>query len=301
MKPLRPLGLCALAALILLAGTVRARTVMLVVSNDDAFSQKIIAGFKKSFSGVMEETNLFGLEDRSRQLGDSLAGNQPRLFIAIGNLAAKTAKQYCSNCPVLYAASSVSEGIDLSGPNIYGISNIPNPAKMMENIRVVFPEVKNVGLIYQPKNTGKLVPAFQAAASRNGLALNAVSISQMKEVPKAFDQLAATIDLLLLLEDPGVITNDTLPYLFINSIKRKIPMFVSNEDLLKKCGAAGYAQDPEQLGVELAGFASEILQSKASGGKTKSISGSLLLNKKIAQMYDYNFPAQAATQGSMVQ
>ena len=296
-----PILIAFAAFLVLCAAPARARTVLLVVSADDPYDQKIAASFKKTYSGILDETNLFGLEDRSRQLGTSLADNPPRLLVAVGDLAARTAKQYCANCPVLYAAASNPDGINLSGPNVYGISNIPSPAKMMENVKLAFPEVKNVGLIYQPKNTGKLIAPLQAAASKSGLALNTVPIEQMKEVPKAFDQLANSVDLLLLLQDPGVITTDTLHYLFINCIKKKIPVFVSNEDLLRKCGVAGYGLDPEQLGAELAGLASDIMRDKVAGSKVRSENGSLLLKKKIAQMYNYNFSAQATSVGISMQ
>jgi ABC-type uncharacterized transport system substrate-binding protein len=70
---------------------------------------------------------------------------------------------------------------------------------------------------------------------------------------------------------------------------------------LKKCGVAGYGHDPEQIGADLAGLASEILQAKISGGKIKSTAGNLILNKKIAQMYNYNFPAQATALGIQTQ
>ena len=289
------------AALIMVSSLAQARTVFLVVSSDDHFHQKIAVGFKKSFTGIFEENNLYGLEDRSRALGKTLSENPPRLMVVIGDLAAKTAKQYCANCPIVYAAVTSPDGINLSGPNVYGISNLPTPAKMVDNIRIVFPEVKNVGLIYQPKNTGKQVEQIQAAMGKAGLSLKAAPIEQMKEIPKAFEQISPQIDLLLLIEDPGVVNNDTLPFLFINCIKKKIPVFVSSEDLLKKCGVAGYSHDPEKLGVELAGLSSDVMAEKGPGSKLKSSSGNLLLNKKIAQMYNYNFSTQASSQGIAVQ
>jgi len=297
----RRLVLALGAVLILASGQARARTVFLVVSSDDPYDQKIAAGFKKSFTGIFEENNLFGLEDRSRALGKTLSENPPRLMVVIGDLAAKTAKQYCADCPVVYAGASNPEGINLSGPNIHGISNLPNPSKLAENIRIVFPEVKNVGLIYQPKYTGRQVEQIQAAMGKAGLSLKAVPIEQMKEIPKAFDQLTPLVDLMLLIDDPGVVNNDTLPFLFINCIKKKIPVFVSSEDLLRKCGVAGYSHDPEKLGAELASLSSDVMSEKGAGGKIKSSSGNLVLNKKIAQMYNLNFSAQANSQGIVVQ
>ena len=288
-------------ALTLISGLAQARTVFLVVSSDDPFDQKIAAGFKKSFTGVFEEDNLFGLEDRSHALGKTFAENPPRLMAVIGDLAAKTAKQYCANCPVVYASVSTPDSINLSGPEVYGISNLPSPAKLVENIRLTFPAVKNVGLIFQARNTGKQVEQIQAAMTKAGLALKTAPIEQMGEIPKAFEQITTQSDLLLLIEDPEVVNNDTLPFLFINCIKKKIPVFVSSDDLLKKCGVAGYDHDPEKLGAELARLSSDVMAEKGGGIKLRFFSGNLVLNKKIAQMYNYNFPAPASAQAIVIQ
>jgi len=289
------------AALILLPHPSQARAVLLLVSSDDPYEMKIAAGFKKSFNSLYDEVNLFGLEDRSRNLGEKLVSEPPRLMVVIGNLAAKTAKQYCAGCPIVYAAANNPEVINLAGANVFGISSLPTPAKVIENLRLAFPDLKKVGLIYQPKYVGKYAAQIQAEANKAGLALNAVAISEMKEIPRVFEQISAKIDLLLLIEDPGVVNDDTLPYLFINSFKKKIPLFVSSEELLKKCGIAGYGHNPEQLGAELANLASDILAAKILPNNIKTASGNLVLNKKIAQMYNYNFSALANAKGITIQ
>ncbi len=301
MKTLGRYCLIISAALILLPHFAQARVVLLLVSSDDPYNMKIAAGFKKSFGALYEELNLFGLEDRSRNLGEKLVAEPPRLMVVIGNLAAKTAKQYCNGCPILYAAANNPEVINLAGANVFGISSLPTPAKVMENLRLAFPDMKRVGLIYQPKYVGKYEAQIQAEAGKAGLSLNAVAISETKEIPRVFEQISANIDILLLIEDPGVVNDDTLPYLFINSFKKKIPLFVSSEELLKKCGMAGYGHDPEQLGGELANMASEILAEKNPPNHIKTASGNLVLNKKIAQMYNYNFSAPVNAKGITIQ
>jgi putative ABC transport system substrate-binding protein len=284
---------------VVLPGLVQAK-VVLVVSSDDAYYTEIANGFKKSFGQPVEEYNLLGLEDESRKLGKTIAGAKPELLVAVGNLSAKMAKEYCPNCQVLYAAASNASERKLAGPNVYGISAQPPAAKTMENIKLVFPNAQKVGLIYNAAYTGKDISQLQAAAAKAGVKLSAEPITQMKDIPNTLTKLIPQIDLYLMLDDPGVVSDDTFPFIFLNCFQKKIPIFATSQEIIKKCGIAGYGYSPAQLGNELGKFGADIMAQKP-GGKERTASAKLFLNKKIAQMYNYTFPEQAASQGTAVQ
>ena len=287
-------------ALFIVPALIQAK-VMLVVSSEDPSYQEISASFKKSFSAQVEEHNLYGLEDEARKLGKSFVSYQPELLIVIGNLAAKMAKEYCSNCPVLYASASNSSLLKLSGAKVYGISATPPASKIVENIRLVFPEVKRVGLIYQPNSTGKEVAQIQSAATKAGLEFKAEAIAEMKEIPNALNRLLPQIELYLMLDDPAVITDDTFPFIFMNCFQKKIPIFTTSLNIVKKGALAGYAHNSAQLGSELASFANDILAQKVSSGREKSIPAKLFLNQKVSQMWNFTFPDQATSQATIIQ
>ena len=285
----------------ILPGLVQAK-VMLVVSSDDPYYTEIASGFKKSFGQPVEEYNLLGLEDESRKLGKTLAGSPsgPELLVAVGNLSAKMAKEYCAGCQVLYAAASNASERKLAGANVYGIAAQPSASKIIDNIKLVFPNAQKVGLIFQPSFTGKDVAQLQAAAAKANLKLIAEPITQMKDIPNTLTKLIPQIDLYLMLDDPGVVSDDTFPFIFLNCFQKKIPIFATSQEILKKCGIAGYGYSPAQLGSELGKYAADIMAQKA-GGKERVVSAKLFLNKKIAGMYNYNFPEQAASQGTAIQ
>ena len=275
--------------------------VMLVVSSDDAYYQEIAAGFKKSFDKPYDEINLRGLEDESRRVGKNFSTARPELLVVVGNLAAKMAKESCPDCNIVFAAASNVSGIKLSGANVSGISAQPSAAKIMENLKLVFPDAQRVGVIYQPNFVSRDITALQAAAAKSGIKLVAEPVSQMKEIPNVLNKIIPNIDLYLMLDDPGVITDDTFPFIFMTCFQKKIPIFTTSQDILKKCGIAGYGYSPTVLGAELASYASDILTSKTAGGKEKPGTAKLFLNKKIAAMYNFNFSAQATSQGAAIQ
>jgi len=298
MKSLKAIAVALIAGVALPAGI--AAKPVLVVSSDDAFHGAIAAGFKSSFTKPMDEYNLRGLEDEARRLGKGFSAAKPELLIVVGNLAAKMAKENCSGCTILYAAASNAGALKLAGTNVYGISSQPSANRIMENVKIVFPQAQKVGVIYQPASVGKEISALQAAAAKFGLKLVAEPISQMKEIPTALNKIMPNIDLYLMLDDPAVITDDTFPFIFMNCFQKKIPIFATSSEILKKCAIAGYGYAPEQLGAELAAFAKDILAKKA-GAKDKTASAKLFLNRKIAAMYNFAFPAQASAQGADIQ
>ena len=261
--------ICMAAALLVLPVLAQAK-ILLVVSSDDPFYQEVAASFKKSFDKPLDEYNLRGLEDEARKLGKSLSTDKPELLIVVGNLSAKMAKENCPDCTTLYAAASNVGSLKLAGANVYGISAQPSPAKIIDNLKLVFPDAQKIGIIYQPSFVGKDIAGLQAAAPKAGLKIFAEPISQMKEIPNALNKLIPQIDLYLMLDDPGVITDDTFPYIFMNCFQKKIPIFATSSDILKKCAIAGYGYSPEQVGSEMAGFAKDILAAKAGGDAGKN-------------------------------
>ena len=270
--------------------------VVLVVSSTLPQYQEVASGFKQSFPGTLEEYNLRGLEDEVRKLGKSLAASPPDLIIVIGNQAAKMAKEYCPNCPVICAAASNAQGIKLSGDLAAGVSAFPSPAKIMENLKLLFPDRRRVGIIYNPSYTGREIQELQGESAKAGFTLRAISINEMKEMPSALSRLIPEIEVYLILDDPGVINTDTFPYIFMNCFQKKVPIFVTRQDMVKNGAIAGFAPDNAKAGAELAQLASQFLSQKTFKNRLVYPEGKLYLNPKIARALNLTFTAQIQNQ-----
>ena len=285
---------------ILCPGLVQAK-VMLVVSSNQPDYLEIVQGFKKNSAFSFEEYNLAGLEDEARKLGKRLEESKPDLFIAIGSLAAKVAKEYCQGCAVVYVAANNVRGIKLSGNKISGISVHPPANKIIESLKTALPDRKRIGIIYNPLYTSKEISELQAAATRAGFAFQALPVTQIKEIPPSLSQLAGQMDVYLMLDDPGVISPDTFPYIFMSCFQKKIPIFATSLDFIEKGAIAGYAPESSQLVNELATLSAQVLNQKSSAGKEKTAPAKLYINPKIAQMWNFNFPPQAKSQATLIQ
>jgi ABC-type uncharacterized transport system substrate-binding protein len=290
----------ALTLLVMLLPFWLSARVMMVVSGRGSQSDEIVAAFKQSYSGITEEYNLMGLEDEARKLGKSIVEKRPDLLIVVGNLAAKAAKEYCSDCAVVYAAADHVRGLKLSGSKISGVSVHPSSAKVIENLKLALPGLQQIGILYHPTYAGKEIAELQAAAKKAGLSLTALPVTQIKEIPRALTQLLPKIDAYLMLDDPGVVTSDTFPFIFMTCFSKKIPIFATSYDLISKGALAGYAPDAASYGSELANLSNEALNRKPAG-KEKPAPAKLFLNAKIASMWNFNFPQAARNQAVLMQ
>jgi len=289
-----------LALLVLLFPFRLSARVMMVVSGRGAQYEEIVTSFKQSYSGITEEYNLMGLEDEARKLGEAITAKRPDLMIVVGNLAAKTAKEYCPGCAVVYAAADNVRGLKLEGSKISGVSVHPASAKVIENLKLALPGLQQIGILYHPTYAGKEIAELKAAAQKAGLKLEAVPVTQIKEIPDALNQLLPRIDAYLMLDDPGVVTSDTFPFIFMTCFQKKIPIFATSYDLIAKGALAGYAPDPATFGSELALLANQALNRKPASME-KPAPGQLFLNTKIASMWNFNFAPAARSQAVMIQ
>ena len=270
--------------------------VVLVVSSSNPQYQEVASGFKQSFSGTLEEYNLRGLEDEVRKLGKGLAASPPDLIIVVGNLAAKMAKEYCPGCAVIFAAASNVQEIKLTGDKIAGVSAFPSPYKIAEKLKLLFPDRRRIGIIYNPGYTGREVQELERESAKAGFSLKDVSINEMKEMPNALSKLIPEIEVYLILDDPGVINTDTFPYIFMNCFQKKVPIFVTRQDMVKNGAIAGFAPDNAKAGAELSQLANQFLQQKTFKTRLTYPEGKLYLNPKIARALNLSFTAQVQNQ-----
>ena len=280
---LSALVLCLLPAL------GRAR-VVLVVSSQDPFYLEVASSFKQNFAGAFEEYNLRGLEDEARKLGKDLTGNPPKLLMVVGNLAAKTAQEYCPNSTIVHAAASNASGLKFNERKVLGVSDSPSVSRLVESINLVFPGSTRVGLVYNPQFVSREVAELEKLAGKHGLTVKAVPVTEIRQIPASLSQLLPEIDLYLMFNDPGVINADTFPFIFLACFQKKIPVFATHQSMVKSGAIAGLSADSGSVGRELARLAGLAAMQKFPPERVVYAEGRLYLNPQIASAANITLP-----------
>jgi len=131
--------------------------------------------------------------------------------------------------PVIFAMVPNPQSVLNEGKNVSGISmNIP-PERYLNELNRVLPNVKRVGLVYDPRKTGKYVKRALNAAGALGITLTAKEVNGPRDVVSVIQKMKGEIDLFWMLPDSTAITPETVEFLFYFSFENRIPLLAFAE------------------------------------------------------------------------
>ena len=197
-----------------------------------------------------------------------------------------------SGVPVIYTAVSDPVAAGLANEdgtpvgNVTGTSDkIPAEAQL-KLITEMFPNAKNVGMLYTTSEVNSLsaIEDYKAIAPKYNVNIVVQSIDQGSDMPMAVDAILPKVDVMTNLLDNTVVAN--MPVLIEKANAKKIPVFGSEVEQVHKGCIAAMGLDYLQLGRQTGRMAAKILNGdlKASEMKFEVIeNASLYLNKKVVE------------------
>ena len=181
----------------------------------------------------------------------------------------------------------------LPGENITGVSmNIPQE-KQLTTLLKILPNLKNIGLLYDPERTGQLVKNAQDAAGKSGIKLIASEIHSSKDVSSLIINMQEKIDLFWMIPDLTVITPETVEFLLLFSLENQIPLLAFSDKYVELGALLSIGIDPFDIGRQAGEMAKMIL----AGTEIKNVKQVdarkpvISLNLKIARKLGMNIDA----------
>jgi putative tryptophan/tyrosine transport system substrate-binding protein len=213
------IGLLIAVVLYFLGGQLCAKPrVAVVMSRSIPPYQKALEGFKKTFDC---ETSIYELQKKKghEKVATEIKASNPDLVLTIGSSALRLAAEYITGVPVVFTMVLSAPKLP---PNIAGVSMML-PAKVhLEGLKLVAPTIKTVGLVFNPKNSGKRVEEFRTAAKKLDLKIVAAAASSKKEAFSSIKLLGGRVDALWMVMDKDVVDNFNL--MLSLSVKEQIPL-----------------------------------------------------------------------------
>ncbi len=214
---------------------------------------------------------------------------EPRIILAIGIDALNRVKSI-KNVPVVYVMILNSLSVAPDEDNITGVSLYINPGKQLSVLRKVLPEVKTIGLLYDPARSGAFVKKARAAAAKAGIGLITREIHSPKDVPVLLQGLKGEIDAFWMLPDVTVVTSETVELLFLFSFENRIPVITFSDKYLEMGALISLDIDAVDIGMQAWGITEKIL----SGTDIKKIRKAdarkavVTINRKAAKKLGIN-------------
>lgn len=246
------------------APAAEATLVAVIKSNDNTNYSRFVTGFAVESKLRFTEVSLGGKEERGRKLLEWLKKKKPALALVVGDLAARLTKELFEGTPIVYALVPNPDKHGLAGDNITGITMSIPLRQQLATLKTLAPNAKTVGVMYNPRNSTKLVEAAVEAAKAEGIKIVSAKVDAPDEVPDATRAFLGTIDALWMVPDQTVMNAESFKHLLSFTFKNKVPFFSVAHRLVQSGALVSLSPDYAAIGMQAGRLVQRILNDKQS-------------------------------------
>ena len=185
----------------------------------------------------------------------------------------------------------------LSGGNIYGIPLEVPPAEQFKLLRKLIPDLRKIGVLYDPAVSGELVEKGNTEARKSGLSLETVEVHSSKEVPGAVHSLKDKVDAIWMVPDRTVYSEESLPFIFAFTLDEKIPFLAFSESFVEAGALLSLSPDYEEMGRLASQKIDDVLNGRPQN-PNPAMKYRLVINLKTARKIHLDIPKAILTGAS---
>ena len=282
-----------------------AKIVALKSADVDVYNEAL-EGFKSiSRRPIISEYDMEGDFQKGRKfLARLKSGLKPDLILAIGIWALQVVVEEIRDIPVVFAmVLNPTTVIGQEAHNITGASmNVPIE-QQIALLKRVSPQVKRIGIIYDPSKTGFLVRQAERIARDQGVRLVTKAIASSKDSFAALDAMQGEIDALWILPDLTVLAPESVQYMLLFSFRNKIPVLGLSENQARMGALLGLSfESGRDIGSQAGELANEILAGRSAEEIpfTTARKVRLTVNLKTASKLGLQIPKEIIDQADVV-
>ena len=282
-----------LAALLIMAyvPAASAAEVLVVKPKDFALYDKAVAGFQSVYKGSISTLVMKGSLADPGKLADAVRKERPKAILAVGLRAAKALKAEISDIPIVFCMAMHPVQNKLKSDNSTGVDLEPKAKSQLLAFKSVIPGLKRVGIIYDPKRTGRFVNGAKKAATEAGLTLVAKPVDERKDVPGALNDLTTKAQALWLIRDATVLTREFFNHTLIVQFEKKMPLLAYSEQFVRKGAVCSFAATYPSQGRKAAEIVRAVLAGTSIGDiPIQAPDGTLTINVNSAQKAGLKIP-----------
>ena len=241
------------------------RTVIVIQSQPIAAYNEAIKGFEESckrnnvsIAGIYD---LKGDIDEGKRVIKNIKDDKrrPDLILAVGILATTLVKEQFTNVPIIFCMVINHERFNLEGANVTGISSEASTRDQFAVLKELLGTQRNVGVIYDPMKTGRIVSEADLVAKRFEFNLLKAEVASESEVASALTGMVDKIDALWIVPDGTVVTKESLEIILKTSQKHRLPVFCTSSAIVRAGALVSISPDYRQTGIQAAQLAQTLL------------------------------------------
>jgi len=187
---------------------------------------------------------------------------QPGIVVAIGNGALFNVKAI-RDIPIIYLMVLNPRRMLGGEENITGLTIQIPPEKQLGVFREALPDMRKIGLLFDPSKTRPFVERALLMARKVGLKLIPREVHDTREVPSLVNSLKGEIDAFWMLPDPTVVCSETVEFILLFSIENRVPIFTFSDKYVEMGATMSMSIDAFDLGRQAGEMAQKILAGAA--------------------------------------
>ena len=220
-------------------------------------------GCKEKGISINAIYNLKGDIEEGEKVFKNIIKNQPKpdLVLAVGILAATFAKHQYTDIPIIFCMVINHERFNLQGDNITGISSEASIEDQFIVLNEVLGENKNIGVIYDPTKTGKIISDALLVSKNYKFSIIEAKVASENEIASALKNIIKQIDALWIVPDGTVVTKDSMDVIIKSTQKHRIPVFCTSSAITKAGALISVSPDYKYTGIQASQLAKALLDS----------------------------------------
>ena len=289
------LGLLFLVAVVIVEPTVVSSAEVAVIKSQDMLPyDRAIEGYRSLTQARVTEYNMKGDIGEGFKIVEQIKRFKPAAILAVGSKAAVLAKGNLSEIPIVYSVVIDPEKYGLQSGNVIGIALEIPVNSQLKKFKEVVPNLKRIGVVYDPNKTSRLIRAAQEEARHLGLELVAVEVSTAKDLPGTIRTLLPQVQGLWMVPDSTVITMDSFQFILLATLERNIPFMVFSDNFVKAGALMALSPDYLAIGKQSSLLVDKVIKNGISDrGKVISPEKErLIINLKTAKILGLEIPGE---------
>ena len=280
------------AILIALYSVVSAEPVSYTVQSTDIKPYtETLKGFKSTWRG---KSKAFILSDHLLfNVTDNIKKKAPDVVLAVGMDALETIK-YLPNIPIIYTMVMCSEVESLNRRNITGVCMQLPASLQLEKMLQVIPNIKNIGILYDPHESDRTVKEALQLSSQLGVTMMAKAVTTPRAISLALHQMKGKADAIWMLPDLTLKYPMSMEFFTMFSFENKVPLVIYSEKYMEMGAFMSIGIDVFDMGRQAGEIANRILSEGGELNHTPVLARSsiITINKNIADKFgiDINIP-----------
>lgn len=236
------------------------------------------------------------------------ASGKVDMVFAIATPSAQAAYNATKDIPILITAvtdpvdAGIVDSMEKSGNNVTGTSDLTPIKKQFELLQQLYPNAKNVGIVY---NTGEANSEVQVNIAKElagefGFTIIEKGVTSVNEIAQALDSLLSDIDVLYAPTD-NMIAN-AMALVGSKATEKKIPIIAGEQGMVSNGALATEGINYYQLGYQTGEMAIKVLEGAAPSDVplTTLEKTELVINSDVVEKLGLELPEKVKSRAKLV-